>query len=542
MPPKATKFRIRRVEAPAPAPAAPPAADMPFAPVAADDGFGDLRFFRTSGLSSQPKLSPAAEPAAAPDGTDPLAAIRAEGLSARQMRTARRVALRHGIEAHSDEEAIFLLRKKGIDPFHRETFLELIEGSGEGALVAQPGAPVAAPAKPNKLPSTVVLTENERARAIMDMQRDIVRRRKRNFALLMMRLAFFVFLPTFFAGWYFYRIATPLYATKSEFLVQQADPQGAAGMGSMFRGTQFATSQDAIAVQGYLQSRDAMARLDETLGYKAHFSQANIDPLQRLEPGASSEDAYRLYRRNVKIAYDPTEGIIRMEVAAADPATSQKFSEALLKYAEERVDQLTLKVRGDQMKGARESYADAEAKVGAAEQRVLDLQEQLGVLDPKAESAVVMTQVAELETEVRKKQLELDQLMDNARPNQARVDGVKGDIDRLRMQISDLRATMTTSNPTSMSLAQITGQLRIAETELQTRQLMLSKALEQQETARIEANRQVRYLSLSVAPVAPDEATYPRAFEDTALAFMVFAGIYLMLSLTASILREQVTA
>ena len=58
----------------------------------------------------------------------------------------------------------------------------------------------------------------------------------------------------------------------------------------------------------------------------------------------------------------------------------------------------------------------------------------------------------------------------------------------------------------------------------------------------VEANKQVRYLSLGVRPVAPDEPTYPRAFEDTLLAFLIFSGIYLMLSLTASILREQVSS
>ena len=36
----------------------------------------------------------------------------------------------------------------------------------------------------------------------------------------------------------------------------------------------------------------------------------------------------------------------------------------------------------------------------------------------------------------------------------------------------------------------------------------------------------------------PDAPSYPRAFEDTLLAFLIFSGIYLMVSLTASILRE----
>ena len=173
---------------------------------------------------------------------------------------------------------------------------------------------------------------------------------------------------------------------------------------------------------------------------------------------------------------------------------------------------------------------------------MLDLQEKLGVLDPTAESTATMAEVAQLETLLREKQLELDQLLDNAKPNQARVDGVRGDMARLQTQIDGLRQRMTSGENGNLSLARITGQLRIAETELQTRQAMLAQALQQQETARIEANRQVRYLSTSVAPIAPDEATYPKAFENTALAFMIFAGIYLMLSLTASILREQVTA
>ena len=58
----------------------------------------------------------------------------------------------------------------------------------------------------------------------------------------------------------------------------------------------------------------------------------------------------------------------------------------------------------------------------------------------------------------------------------------------------------------------------------------------------MEANRQVRYLTVSVNPVPSEEPSYPRSFENTILAFLLFAGIYLMISLTASILREQVSS
>ena len=42
--------------------------------------------------------------------------------------------------------------------------------------------------------------------------------------------------------------------------------------------------------------------------------------------------------------------------------------------------------------------------------------------------------------------------------------------------------------------------------------------------------------------MASEDPSYPRKFENTILAFLIFSGVYLMISLTASILREQVAS
>ncbi|MBS8226236.1 capsule biosynthesis protein [Vannielia litorea] len=484
-----------------------------------------------------------------------IADIRKEGLTGRQLRMARRVAQKHGLTPTSDFDAVKQLRDRGIDPFQRSAMLELVQnnakaqGKGGGASPnlpqvarqAGPGTSVAVPQEA-PVPGPALNSAEQRATEIGRIQQDIARRRRRKSLLLFTRLAFFVLLPAFIAGWYYYVLATPLYATKSEFLIQQAEPTAAAGLGGLFQGTSLATQQDSTTVQSYLSSRAAMKRLDAEHGFKAHFEQDFIDPIQRLEVGATDEAAYRLYQRNVKIGYDPSEGILKMEVIAATPEKSQEFSEALLSYAEEQVDQLTQRLREDQMKGARGSFEEAEAKVLAAQKRVLELQEKLGVLDPVSESGSLMSQITQFEVELRQKELDLQQQLSNARPNQARVRALEGEISRLKALVAELRNSMTQSTDNGASLARISGELRIAEADLATRQLLLQQAAAQLETARIEANRQVRYLSLGVAPIAPDEATYPRAFENTALALLIFAGIYLMISLTASVLREQVAA
>lgn len=478
--------------------------------------------------------------------------IRKEGLTGRQLRMARRVAQKHGLAPTSDFDAVRLLRARGIDPFQRANMLELVVPDTDGLERAQEAAggppqgkvqlPQTVPQRGDEsLPSTELAPAAARAKEILKIQRDIAKRRRRKTALLFTRLSFFVFLPTLIAGWYFYVLATPMYATKSEFLIQQAESQGAGGLGSLFGSSQLATVQDSIAVQGYLQSREAMLRLDEDAGFKAHFASPEIDLIQRLDTGASAEQAYRLYSRYVKIGYDPTEGIVKMEVIAADPQTSQDYAQRLISYAEERVDGITQRVREDAMRGARASYEEAEAKREEALTRVTRLQEELGVLDPTAASGELQSRITQLETMILEKELELASLLDNRRPNQARVEATQGEIRRLEDARDDVRALMTSSGSGDANQARKNAELRAAEEDYQTRTLLLQEALQQMETARIEAGRQVRYLSLGVTPVAPDEATYPRAFENTVLAFLIFAGIYLMLSLTASILREQVS-
>lgn len=303
-----------------------------------------------------------------------------------------------------------------------------------------------------------------------------------------------------------------------------------------------ATQQDSIAVQSYLASREAMLRLDADHGFKAHFSDPAIDRIQRLDPDATNEAAFKLYKNHVIISYDPTEGLIRMEVIAADPQKAYEFSQALIGYAEEQVDQLTSRLRADQMRGAQESYEAAEARRTEALANWLAIQQEVQQIDPVSESSARLGQITTLETERQRAQLILQSRLNVDRPSEIQVQALRDQIANLDVMISSLRSELIGGDNDQGSMAARNTELLTAQENYTFQTAMVQQALTQMETARIEANRQVRYLSQSVRPVLPDQATYPRAFENTIVAFLIFAGIYLMISLTASILREQVSS
>lgn len=566
--PKARKFRIKRA-----APltgtssaaqqvhdedheeAAPAAAAQPRAPAPAPKADAPQA---PSGQAQSGEVASAAQVSS----ENTIDAIRQEGLTGRQLRMARRVAQKHDLPATSDFDAVRLLRAQGIDPFQRSNMLELVvpqaggeqhEGGAPDAFANLPAAvggagaarvqlPQTVPVQKTQLPSTEVSPADRRAAEMRNIQRDIGRRRRKKTALLLVRLAFFVMLPTFLAGYYFYIIATPMYATKSEFLIIQNEGSGGSGPLGGLLPTQFATNSDSIAVQGFLQSKDAMLRLDRDVGFKSHFTQDWIDPIQRLSDDPTNEEAYKIYKKNVKIGYDPTEGMIRMEVAAADPQVSADFSRQLINYAEQRVNNLSAQKRDDQMADAREGFERAETERRNAQENLVRLQIEGATLDPEGVIASLRTQIGQLETQIIEKRIELASLLNNSRPNQSRVDGARGTLQIYEEQLALLNSKMTDVSQGENSLAELAARISIAQADLAARDVMMQSALQQMEQARVEASRQVRYLTVAVDPIASEEPSYPRAFENTILAFLVFAGIYLMISLTASILREQVTS
>ena len=551
--PKVRKYRVERL-APLSAGYGTDSASSPYR--------GSSQGQSGHGVSAAVSAEPASttEAAAAPDFGKTV--TENEGLTSRQLRTARRVAARHGLSVSSDIDAVNQLRARGIDPFHAVSVLDFNPKPAQGETpspsavgpVGRTGATGGSADLRVNLPQTIPevqpnLPSRERApppetrvNDIGRIQRDIARRRRRNFIALMAKLAVFVGLPTFAVGWYFYVAATPMYATNSEFVIQQADSLGGGGLGGLFQGTSMATQQDSMTVQSYLTSRAAFARLDEEQGFRAHFTDPAIDPIQRLAPESSNEAAFKVYARHVRIGYDPSEGIVRMEVIAADPETSQRFSEALIGYAEEQVDQLTQRLREDRMAGARQSYEEAETRRTAALTEWLRIQQQVQQIDPVGETTARTQQISTLESQRQQLLLELDTRLSVERPNEAQVNSLRMQIANIEKLIADLRTEMTQESGAGSSLAASNKELRLAEENYTFQTVIVQQSLQQMETARIEANRQVRYLSLGVEPIAPDESTYPRAFENTVVAFLIFSGIYLLISLTAAVLREQVTS
>jgi capsular polysaccharide transport system permease protein len=198
-------------------------------------------------------------------------------------------------------------------------------------------------------------------------------------------------------------------------------------------------------------------------------------------------------------------------------------------------------LRQTRIAGAQSNFEAANESVIAARNRVVELQESGGLISAETEIASIQSRIETLESDILRQELRLQEITSSPQPNATRVRVIEENIQRMQDTITQLRSTLTENQSFDESLARTQVELVAAQNELQLRQEMRSQALQALETARIEANRQALYIVQTVEPVLAETAAYPKSFENTLAAFLVFLGIYLAFSITASVLREQIS-
>lgn len=390
--------------------------------------------------------------------------------------------------------------------------------------------------RPEMRPDTPAL----RAERVEAIRRDLVRRRRRKGGGMLLKLWLVVFLPTLLVAGFLWFKASDLYRSDSVFTVQNADvAAGAAAgglLGSLVGGG--GAVYDSVAVQSFILSRDVLRRLDDEHGLIAHFQDPDLDWFHRLPPDTSFENAYEFYKKMVSVSFDPTEGVLEMSLVAADPDSAERFSHAIIGYAEEMVDQLSDPIRADAMRDSERNLAEAEQRLKDAqlgEARVRKAQDTFSVEgEVSAEMGIIGAMEGELET-LKARLTNLRRVTSETDP---RVERIRAQVETLTAQVEERRKNLT-GDRAGGSLADVNAALSRAQIDVQAAMLIFTAALEAREISRADAARQHRYLSVVSVPSLPDESNYPKKWELTALAFLSFLGLYIIGSLTISLIREQ---
>lgn len=362
--------------------------------------------------------------------------------------------------------------------------------------------------------------------------------RKKRLQRMLKKLTAWVFLPTFLAIVYYGVLATNFFQSKSEFAILSAEKSIMSPLEGILSGVgSDSITRDAYAVQEYILSRDALKRLDEEHHFLDTYRSKKIDFLSRFFSNNTFESAYGYYLKQVNIIYDTASGIMTLTVKAPSPEKAKEFSEALIDYAEELVNGLSDRSRQGQLTFAEEELKEAEDRLTLAKENVLAFQATNKDFNPMQSALSVSAVKDQLDgklTELRAEFKELSAIMNDDAP---KVLSLKRRIESIEEQIAQENERLVNVeegglNVNVASFEKVYGEKEFAEKAYKA-------ALGFMELSRVEASKQIRYLTVIVPPMKSDAAAYPRRFVGILTVFFICIAVFGVVSLLIASIKEH---
>lgn len=346
--------------------------------------------------------------------------------------------------------------------------------------------------------------------------------------LIACSFAAFVLLPTLAGMIYYTFIAQDRYVSGAGFAIRGMDAGNGMDIFGAFTGfvSSGSTTSDSYILLKFLKSRDLVERLEAKFPLRSSYSAPNGDFLSRLDKNTEIENVVDYWQQHIQTTFDSTSGIITFEVDTFSPITARDIASLILFYSKILVNDLSESARQDAV-----SYAESE--VARAETRLKNALEQLRLfrseeqsLDPSRVAQLQIEIVGSLEKQLAEVRARISALAPSVSADSPPLRVLQRQAEALEKQIVELNAEM--SKGRKGDTATLTGLLATYETlevERNFAQQSYVSALASLEKARVDANRQQRYLAIYSTPALPEYALYPHRLLNI---FIIFASLTLI--------------
>jgi len=350
-----------------------------------------------------------------------------------------------------------------------------------------------------------------------------------------------VLVPTFVVAVYYYLLAADQYQSEAHFIVKTGDnsPMPSGGL-SQLLGMGGGLSQargEAVAVNDYLDSQQAVLALNRSTGLVERFRRPEADYATRLWYSQPTPEALlKYYRRMVDVQSNPETGITVLKVRSFRPEDSYVIVNQLLRLGEERVNMINRRSQNDALANARRSLVEAERELATIQGRLTGFRQTQGDLDPSGSGKAQIELVATLQGQLTNARAQLNAMQGIISPSSPQYVATAARVRALEAQVAGQTGKLAGGGG---AIAARLGNYQ----DLEIRQEFASKRYEAAaanlERARETAIRQQLYIVRVVDPNLPVKSQYPQRGKIVLTVFLSLLVAYGIGWLLAAGVREH---
>lgn len=351
-----------------------------------------------------------------------------------------------------------------------------------------------------------------------------------------------VVLPGFLVSLFFLQIASDRYASSTSFTVRSMESTAVGtDLLSAFTGSSSSgsTGTDSFIILNFLKSRELVELLREEFDLQQIYSNDAADFFYRMEKDLTIEKLVEYWESMIITSYDRTSSIISFEIQAFSPHDAEKLTTAVVGHAQTLINNLSRKAREDSVRFAKKEVASAELRLKLNRQELRDYRALTSAIDPIAEATAQVQIETELEREIITIRAQLAGLLASLQPDAPSVIRLKQQIAALEGQLDEKRSIVSRSiidqTGTRESLSSVIANFERLSVDREFAQQAYTLSLASLERARVEADRQQRFLAIFSPPAMPEDAIYPERILNsiigTVFAFLIWGmGVLIVYS------------
>ncbi|MCH1930206.1 lipopolysaccharide biosynthesis protein [Shewanella sp. A25] len=336
---------------------------------------------------------------------------------------------------------------------------------------------------------------------------------------------------------YYTLVASPRFASQSQFVVKHANDNDIPIAGLAAIGASSASTRDALIIQEYIQSMEMAEALDEAVGLKAHYADLSWDPISRLKQDSTREEYLEYFQSHISVNYDEMSEILLVEVQAFSPEFALTLAQTLLTISEQFINQLGVNMANSQLQYAEAQVSRTHNALKQQQIQMLEFQNTHKLVSPDTQSGALLNAVHQLEAELISQETELKSLQAYMRPDTAQVKALEFRINALKQQLIQEKAKLTSGDKESLN--QLGADFKEIELNTKLSADLYASALTSLELARAEAVKKLKYLLIVEQPRLAEEDSYPKRLHNITTWFVVLLLIYFLGRLTLAVIREH---
>lgn len=356
-----------------------------------------------------------------------------------------------------------------------------------------------------------------------------------------------VVLPSLVGSMYYAFLASDRYVDGAGFTVRGMGGPSKIDVVGAFTGmaSSGSTTSDSYIILKYLKSRDLLQQLQKDFDFRAAYSDQSIDFISRLNPELSIEGIVEYWEGVLKTTFDPTSGIITFNVEAFRAQDAHKISKLILKYVKNLVNHLSQKARADSVHYAEVEVKRSEMRLRQARKNLLKFREKEKSIDPTRSAQVQIELLGSLEKQLLDVKARMSALEGNVESDSPSLRSLRRKAEALEKQITGKGYEICTRDGAIKSgkpaLSALLASYEGLEIDKKFAQEAYALALSSLENARMEADRQQRYLAVFRSPALPESSLYPRRVLSSCLLFLILSCIWAIGTLIAYSVRDHLS-